>query len=107
MAFYAPTVSVFYQKREVSQDAVRAEKSRLLAAASKIDVRVSAPVIEVAEDGLTATMRFRKSWDFSGVSPRSGEVIQELGWLKTAAGWKIVAERDAQVIRVKRYSSDE
>jgi len=102
MNFYAPTVSVFYQKREATQAAVRAEKNRLLAAASSIDVRVNEPETEVAADGQTATMRFHKTWDFSGVSPRSGEVIQELRWRKTAAGWKIVAERDVQVVRITR-----
>ena len=102
MGFYAQTVNVFYQKREATQAEVREEKNRLLATASKIDVRVSAPVIELDADGQTATMRFRKSWDFAGVGPRSGEVIQELRWRKTPGGWKIVGERDAQVIRVTK-----
>jgi serine/threonine protein kinase/ketosteroid isomerase-like protein len=102
MNFYAPTVDVFYQRRGATQAAVRAEKNRLLTAASRIDVRVSDPSTEVAADGQTATMRFRKAWDFSGVSPASGEVLQELRWRKTAAGWKIVAERDVQVIRVTK-----
>ncbi|HEY0376894.1 MAG TPA: protein kinase [Pyrinomonadaceae bacterium] len=102
MNFYAPTVDIFYQRRGATLGAVRAEKNRLLTAASRIDVRVSDPVTEVAADGQTATMRFRKAWDFSGVSPTSGEVVQELRWRKTAAGWKIVAERDVQVIRVTK-----
>jgi serine/threonine protein kinase/ketosteroid isomerase-like protein len=102
MNFYAPTVDVFYQRRGATQAAVRAEKNRLLTAASRIDVRVSDPSTEVAADGQTATMRFHKTWDFSGVSPASGEVLQELRWRKTAAGWKIVSERDVQVIRVTK-----
>ena len=102
MTFYPQTVSVFYQKRNVTNDAVRAEKDRLLKAASSIEVRVSEPETEVSADGQTAAMRFRKSWDFVGVSPRSGEVVQELRWRKTDAGWKITSERDAQVIRVTR-----
>jgi ketosteroid isomerase-like protein len=102
MNFYAPTVDIFYQRHGATQAMVRAEKTRLLAAASRIDVRVSDLVTEVAADGQTATMRFRKAWDFSGVSPASGEVVQELRWRKTAAGWKIVSERDVQVIRVTK-----
>jgi serine/threonine protein kinase/ketosteroid isomerase-like protein len=102
MNFYGPTVDIFYQRRGATQAAVRAEKDRLLTAASRIDVRVSDPVTEVAADGQTATMRFHKTWDFAGVSPTSGEVVQELRWRKTAAGWKIVAERDVQVIRVTK-----
>jgi serine/threonine protein kinase/ketosteroid isomerase-like protein len=102
MAFYPQTVSVFYQRRNLTHDAVRAEKNRLLKGASKIEVRVSEPETEVAADGQTAAMRFHKSWDFAGVSPRSGEVIQELRWRKTDAGWKITGERDVQVIRVTK-----
>lgn len=44
-------------------------------------------------------MRFRKSWDFKGAQPGSGEVVQELRWRKFDTGWKIVSERDMQVIR--------
>jgi serine/threonine protein kinase len=102
MAFYPQTVNVFYQRRNLPHDAVRAEKNRLLKAASKIEVRVSDPETEVSADGQTATMRFRKSWNFVGVSPGSGEVVQELRWRKTDAGWKITSERDAQVIRVTK-----
>ena len=102
MAFYPQTISVFYQKRNLSLDAVRVEKNRLLKGASKIEVRTSEPETEISGDGQTATMRFRKSWDFAGVSPRSGEVVQELRWRKTDAGWKITNERDVQVIRVTK-----
>ncbi len=102
MAFYPQTVSVFYQKRNVTRDAVRDEKNRLLQRASKIEVRVGEPETELAPDGQTAAMRFRKSWDFAGVSPASGEVIQELRWRKTDAGWKITGERDVQVIRITK-----
>jgi serine/threonine protein kinase len=99
MSFYAPTLNAFYQKRGISQAAVRAEKSRLFSQISSIDVKASAPEIRVSDDGRTATMRFHKSWDFVGAQSSSGEVVQELGWRKTDSGWKIVSERDVQVIR--------
>lgn len=99
MTFYAPTLNVFYQKRNVSQAAVRAEKSRLFSQISSIDVRASAPEIRISDDGRTATMRFHKSWTYSGAQSSSGEVVQELEWRKTESGWKIVGERDVQVIR--------
>jgi serine/threonine protein kinase len=99
MSSYAQTLNVFYQKRGVSQAAVRAEKSRLFAQINSIAVRISAPEIRISDDGLTATMRFHKSWNFVGAQSSSGEVVQELGWRKTESGWKIVSERDVQVIR--------
>jgi len=99
MSFYAPTLNAFYQRRDISQAAVRAEKSRLFSQISSIDVKASAPEIRVGDDGRTAVMRFHKRWDFVGAQSSSGEVVQELGWRKTDAGWKIVSERDVQVIR--------
>jgi serine/threonine protein kinase len=102
MSFYSPTLSVFYLKRNASLAAVRAEKTRMLSQAEGIDVRASEPEIQVDADGRTATMRFHKSWNFSGVRSESGEVIQELRWQKTDSGWKIVSERDVEVIRVAR-----
>jgi serine/threonine protein kinase len=102
MSFYSPTLSVFYLKRNTTQAAVRAEKTRVLSQAEGIDVRASEPEIQVDADGRTATMRFHKRWNFSGVRPESGEVIQELRWHKTDSGWKIVSERDLEVIRITR-----
>ncbi len=102
MTFYAPTLVAFYQKRNTTQAAVRAEKTRLSLQANTIDVRAGEPEIKLDADGQTATMRFHKSWNFSGDRPESGEVIQELRWRKSDSGWKIVSERDVEVIRITR-----
>lgn len=102
MAFYAPTLIAFYTKRNTTQAAVRAEKARLSSQANTIDVRAGEPEIQLGADGQTATLRFHKTWNFSGNRPESGEVIQELRWRKTDSGWKIVSERDVEVIRIAR-----
>jgi ketosteroid isomerase-like protein len=102
MAFYAPTLSVFYLKRNATQASVRAEKSRLQSQTDSIDVRVGEPEIQLDSNGQAATMRFHKSWSFSGANRETGEVVQELRWRKTGAGWKIVSERDVEVIRLTR-----
>jgi serine/threonine protein kinase/ketosteroid isomerase-like protein len=102
MSFYAPTLSAFYQRRNATQATVRAEKARLSLQASSIEVRAGEPEIQLGTDGQTATMRFHKSWNFSGERPESGEVIQELRWRKMETGWKIVSERDVEVIRIAR-----
>ena len=99
MAFYAPVLDAFYLKRNVPRSAVRAEKARLTSQSSSVEVRVGEPETLVGTDGRAATMRFRKSWEFKGIQPGSGEVVQELQWMKTDAGWKIKSERDVQVIR--------
>ncbi|HKR01378.1 MAG TPA: protein kinase [Pyrinomonadaceae bacterium] len=102
ISFYAPTLEIFYLKRNATLASVRAEKGRLLAQAGSVDVRAGEPEIQLGPDNQTATMRFRKSWNFGGARPESGEVIQELRWRKINSDWKIVGERDVEVIRVER-----
>ena len=96
MKFYAPTVSAFYLSRNASREDVRAEKSRLFSQARAVDVRASKPDIRLGRDGSTAVMRFRKRYR---IDDRGGEVLQELRWRRTDAGWRIVGERDLRVIQ--------
>ena len=99
MSFYAPTVDAFYLSRNASREAVRAEKSRVFAAAQSVNVRAAQPEIRLSRDGRTAVMRFRKSYQITGGGgARSGEVLQELRWRRTPSGWKIVSERDLRVL---------
>lgn len=100
MAFYPPTVEVFYRTRNVSSAAIRAEKERLFEQADKIDVQVGEPQFEFSDHGQTGTTRFRKRYQIEGPQGnRRGEVVQELRWEKTSEGWRITSERDVRVIR--------
>jgi serine/threonine-protein kinase len=100
LAFYMPRLNFFYRARNVSLAAVRAEKIRALQQANAINISISEPEITLSDDGRTAIMRFRKQYVFAGRrGNRRGEVVQELRWLKTDSGWKIIGERDVQVIR--------
>jgi len=99
MDFYNQTLNAFYLTRNVPRAAVRAEKSRVFGRANVIDIRAGAPGIRLSPDGLTATMRFRKTFAIEGGGQdRRGEVVQELRWRRTGDGWKIVSERDLRVI---------
>ena len=99
MNFYEPRVSTFYLTRNVSREAVRAEKTNVFARASAVDVRADEPQIKVDPDGRTATMRFRKQYAIEGGGQeRRGAVIQELRWRRTPFGWKITSERDLRVV---------
>jgi len=102
ISFYAPVLNTFYTKHDVPLTAVRAEKGRLISQIDSIDVRAASPEIHLAPDGLSATMRFRKSWTYTGAQNQSGEVMQELIWKKIDSRWKITSERDMEVIRVTR-----
>jgi ketosteroid isomerase-like protein len=100
MEFYAPTLEAFYLTRNVPRSTVRAEKQRVFARASVIDVRAEAPEIVLGDAGRTAVMRFRKQYEIAnGAQSRRGEVVQELRWRRTPAGWKITSERDVRVLR--------
>jgi len=99
MAFYAPRLEAFYLQRNYSRQSVRAEKARLIAQVDAVEVRVGEPETIISSDRRAAFMRFSKSWSFRGAQASSGEVIQELRWTLTEAGWKITSERDVQVIR--------
>jgi ketosteroid isomerase-like protein len=100
MNYYAPKVEAFYLSRNAPREAVRAEKSRLFARAASVNVEAAAPDIRMSRDGRTAVMRFRKRYRIEGgEGSRSGEVLQELRWRRTAGGWKIVGERDLRVLQ--------
>lgn len=99
MSYYAPKVNAYYRTRNASPELVRAEKKRVFERASAVDIKTSKPEITMSRDGQSATMRFRKKYDIrEGEKSRSGEVIQELRWIKSGGDWKIVSERDVKVI---------
>ncbi|HEX8177957.1 MAG TPA: nuclear transport factor 2 family protein [Pyrinomonadaceae bacterium] len=100
MSFYLPTLQAFYLQRTVPRASVRAEKARVFNRASVIDIRAAEPEILFRDGGATAVMRFRKSYVITGGGQdRRGEVIQELRWQRTPAGWRIASERDVKVLR--------
>jgi len=100
MNFYMPKLLAYYLTRDTPREFVRAEKSRVFARATAVNVRAEEPEIVFIERSGAAVMRFRKRYQIEG-GPQSGrgEVIQELRWRKTDGGWKIYSERDIRVIR--------
>jgi hypothetical protein len=99
MRFYPPRVPVYYTWRDVSRDAVRDEKLKVFGAATRLEIATDTPTIEFADGGRSAVTRFRKRYVIEGpVIRRRGEVVQELRWTRSAEGWRIVAERDAEVL---------
>jgi hypothetical protein len=98
MRAYMPRLTVFYQQRNVSRDLVRRVKTELFAL-GPATIQVRDPEIIVTKDRRAATTRFRKDYDVgSNRGRRRGAVLQELKWIRTDAGWKIVSERDARVL---------
>lgn len=100
MNFYMPTLLAYYLTRNTPRDAVRAEKARVFALATSVNIDADEPEIVFLEQGRAAVMRFRKRYAIEGGrAARRGEVVQELRWRRTDAGWKIYSERDIRVIR--------
>jgi hypothetical protein len=100
MSFYLPRLQAFYLTRNTPISAVRAEKDRAFSTARSIDIRAAEPEIIFQDGGHTAVMRFRKQYRIEDRQrTRSGEVVQELRWQRTDAGWRILSERDVRVIR--------
>lgn len=101
MAYYPARLQAFYLARDVTRAAVRAEKLRVFARATSVEIRAESPEIIFTEGGRSAVMRFRKQYAVEGgpAGGRRGEVVQELRWLRTGAGWRITSERDVRVIR--------
>jgi hypothetical protein len=98
MNYYAPKVNSYYQARNATQEAVKAEKRRIFENAA-VDIQAGKPEIVLSNDGRSAKMRFNKKYVIKkGQQNRSGEVVQELEWVKSKNGWKIVSERDVKVI---------
>lgn len=93
MTFYAPRLTTFYRLRDVSNATVRREKIRRAAGAAGI--RADDPAIKYSDDRLKATTRFRKTDAMNSSRGRAG-VVQELIWLKTNDGWKIISERESR-----------
>ena len=99
MRFYPARVPVYYTWRDVSWSAVRVEKTQVFGAATTLQIATDAPTVEVADDGRSAVTRFRKRYVIDGpVIRRRGEVVQELRWRRLPDGWRIVGERDAEVL---------
>jgi hypothetical protein len=99
MSFYSRKMDLFYRARNVSQEAVLADRTRLFRRADKIEVSADAPEITLSGDRQTATMRFDKTY-LMRVNGREhhGKVLQQLRWQLTDEGWKIVSERDVKVL---------
>jgi serine/threonine protein kinase len=98
--YYMPKLGAYYQKRNVPRDSVLQERAKVFGQADVVDVKADEPEITFKKKGKVAIMKFRKQYNIEGGGQnRKGEVVQQLRWVKTDKGWKIVGERDVEVVR--------
>lgn len=101
--FYPHEMDAFYLWRNVPRDAVLKEKRRVFARATTVDIGSDAPQLIIEPGAQSARMYFRKHYVIDGTArSRTGEVLQELRWVRHADGWKITSERDLRLIREDR-----
>lgn len=100
MTFYAPTLRRYYLQSNVPRGAVSEDKSARFAEADRVHITASEPEITFEDAGRTARVRLRKRYEIEkqGQSER-GEVVQELVLARQGDEWRIVSERDLQVLR--------
>jgi hypothetical protein len=99
MRFYPTQIPVYYTWRNVTRQAVRAEKRRVFGGATRLEITTDTPTVELTDNGDSAVSRFRKRYLIEGPSVRRrGEVLQELRWARMPDGWRIVGERDVEVL---------
>jgi YD repeat-containing protein len=100
MSFYNSKVDAFYHSQNVSQEFVRADKTRSFKRVEAIEVSANGTEITMSSDNRTATMRFHKTYAVKmDGREHHGEVLEWLRWQRTDDGWKIVGERDIRVLR--------
>ncbi|MDT5123181.1 MAG: hypothetical protein QOC96_2663 [Acidobacteriota bacterium] len=100
MSFYSSKVDTFYHSQNVSQEFVRADKTRSLKRVEAIEMSANGTEITMSSDNRTATMRFHKTYAVKmDGREHHGEVLEWLRWQRTDDGWKIVGERDIRVLR--------
>ena len=101
-AFYPPRVPVYHAWRDVTREEVGAEKRRTLDPSRVAEMDAGRAEITLGADGRTATTRVPKRDMGKGAADRGREAIQELRWIRTIDGWKIIGERELEVTSSRR-----
>jgi len=93
MQLYAPTLSVFHGRRNVSKESVRQEKERILGQYQNAhSYRISNILLSEGEDGSVVAV-FRREWSANSGEQASSRSEQDHLTLRRIDGaWKIVGE---------------
>ena len=104
---YAPVMDTYFLRHNVSRDFVQADKSRTFSGIKEVRIfEISDITIEFASSS-NAIVKFGKKWDTSLASGKtfSGEEIEQLQIANLDGGWKIVSEKEIQIVKVEGHSS--
>jgi serine/threonine protein kinase len=104
---YAPVMETYFLRHNVSRDFVESNKSKAFTAIKEVRTFEIRDITIEFTPSSTATVKFRKKWDtvLGSGKTYSGEEIEQLQLANLDGGWKIVSEKEVQVLWVTRHSS--
>jgi hypothetical protein len=98
-ACYMPSVDIYFTKTDVDREQVRIIQERLFAKYAQI-VRYQISDIQLQPSaGDTASVIFRKSWDFRGIHTFFGSERERLVLKHAGSRWKISSEQELQILQ--------
>lgn len=103
---YAPVLETYFLRHKVSRDFVQANKSKAFDAIKDVRTFEIGDVTLEFTSSATAIVKFRKKWDTGLRSGKTyaGEEIEQLQLANLDGDWKIVSEKELQVLWVDRHS---
>ena len=103
---YAPILDTYFLQHSVPRAFVESNKSKAFNAIKEVRSFEISDITTELTSSSTATVKFRKKWDTGLASGKtfSGEEIEQLQLSHLDAGWKIVSEKEVQILRVTRRS---
>lgn len=97
MSYYSENLSIYYGRRNVSREFVRANRAPAFNKYSQLKVQLTNIQVSFDPSGNTAVVTFDKTWDFDGARHSTGSSQQSV-WLSHIGGrWLITGEKDLKV----------
>jgi serine/threonine protein kinase len=103
---YAPVLETYFLRHKVPRGFVQANKSKAFDAIKEVRTfEIGDVTLEFTSSG-TAVVKFKKKWDTGLRSGKTyaGEEIEQLQVANLDGDWKIVSEKELQVLWVDRHS---
>jgi len=94
---YADQIQPYYLAKSVSANKVRQDMARAYSTYETTTIRISNVSVEPDVDGVHATARFDKAFDFVGQKTFAGAVREEMWLTKTGGHWLITGLADLRV----------
>ena len=104
---YAPVLETYFLQHNVSRDVVQSNKFKAFAAIKDVRAFKISDIDIAFTSSATATVKCRKKWDTGLASGKTyaSEEIEQLQLANLDDGWKIVSEKELQVLWVARHAS--